>query len=182
MCLPSLPLDADFVQLTMSGDNLHAAPHVAQTDPPHDSSPPVTPQLLQRVRDGRRDGTPAEVMSSVAEDLLADDAGDITVAEEVVTQSLDEILVALIALRDDGTHGSGLMEDMAQLFDVQPSPGTVYPRLHDLESDGTLTRHDLVQTKQYSISDDDAAESTLEQAMYQHLAVGLFLHAALDAV
>jgi hypothetical protein len=166
----------------MSGDNLHAAPYGAQTDPPHDSTPTVTPQLLQRVRDNRRDGTPAEVLSSVADALLADDVSDIDVAEEVVTQSLDEILVALIALRDDGTHGTGLMEDMAELFDVQPSPGTVYPRLHDLESDGTLTRHDLVQTKQYSISDDDAAESTLERAMYQHLAVGLFLNAALDAV
>ncbi len=121
-------------------------------------------------------------MSSVANDLLDDDVGDIDVGEEVVTQSLDEILVALIALRDDETHGTGLMEDMTRLFDVQPSPGTVYPRLHDLESDGTLTRHDLVQTKQYSIRDDDAAESTLESAMYQHLAVGLFLHAALDAV
>lgn len=166
----------------MSGDNLRTAPHAAETDPPHDRSPPVTSQLLQRVRDDRRDATPAEVMSSVADALLADDVSDIGVAEEVVTQSLDEILVALIALRDDGTHGTGLMEDMAQLFDVQPSPGTVYPRLHDLESDGTLTRHDLVQTKQYSISDDDAAESTLERAMYQHLAVGMFLYAALDAV
>jgi DNA-binding PadR family transcriptional regulator len=121
-------------------------------------------------------------MSSVADDLLDEDVGDIAVREEVVTQSLDEILVALIALRDDETHGTGLMEDMVRLFDVEPSPGTVYPRLHDLESDGTLTRHDLVQTKQYSISDDDAAESTLERAMYQHLAVGMFLHAALDAV
>jgi hypothetical protein len=121
-------------------------------------------------------------MSSVADDLLDEDVGDIAVREEVVTQSLDEILVALIALRDDETHGTGLMEDMARLFDVEPSPGTVYPRLHDLESDGTLTRHDLVQTKQYSICDDDAAESTLESAMYQHLTVGLFLHAALDAV
>ena len=166
----------------MSGDNLHAAPHAARTDPPHDSSPPVTPQLLQRVRADGRDSTPAEVLSSVADVLLADDVSDIDVAEAAVTQSLDEILVALIALRDDGTHGTGLMEDMAQLFDVQPSPGTVYPRLHDLESDGTLTRHDLVRTKQYSISDDDAAESILERAMYQHLAIGLFLHAAVDAV
>jgi hypothetical protein len=166
----------------MSGDNLHAALHAVQTDPSHDSSPAVTPKMLQRVRDDRQDTTPAAVLSSVADALLADDVSDIDVAEEVVTQSLDEILVALIALRDDGTHGTGLMDDMADLFDVEPSPGTVYPRLHDLESDGTLTRHDLVQTKQYSISDDAAAESTLERAMYQHLAVGLFLSAALDAV
>jgi hypothetical protein len=120
-------------------------------------------------------------MSSIVGDLLGD-ADDLDVAEEVVTQSLDEILVALIALRDDETHGTGLMEDMARVFDVQPSPGTVYPRLHDLKADGTLMRHDLVQTKQYSVDDDDAADRLIERAMYQHLAVGLFLHAARDAV
>lgn len=45
-----------------------------------------------------------------------------------------------------------------------------------------LTHHNLVQTKQYSISDDAAAKSTLKRAMYQHLAVGMSLHAAPDAV
>lgn len=120
-------------------------------------------------------------MSSIVGDLL-DDGDELAVAEEVVTQSLDEILLALIALRDDETHGTGLMEDMARVFDVQPSPGTVYPRLHDLEADGTLARHDLVQTKQYSVDDESAADGKIERAMYQHLAVGLFLHAARDAV
>ena len=119
-------------------------------------------------------------MSVIVGDLL-DDGEELDVAEEVVTQSLDEILLALITLRDDETHGTGLMEDMARVFDVQPSPGTVYPRLHDLEADGTLTRHDLVQTKQYSVNDEDVASRLIERAMYQHLAVGLFLHAALDA-
>lgn len=181
MVVPVRNLAAALAQQTMTGDNLHATPHVAQTDPSRDSSPTVTPQLLERVRDDRCDDTPAEVMSAVADDLFDDDVADIDVAEAVVTQSLDEILVALITLRDDGTHGSGLMEDVAQLFDVDPSPGTVYPRLHDLEADGTLTRHDLVQTKQYSVSDGDAAESMLERAAQQHLALGLFLSTALDS-
>ena len=164
----------------MSGDNLSARPRPTPGDPPHDSSPTVTPELLRRARDGQRDATPEEVMSVIVGDLL-DDGEELDVAEEVVTQSLDEILLALITLRDDETHGTGLMEDMARVFDVQPSPGTVYPRLHDLEADGTLTRHDLVQTKQYSVNDEDVASRLIERAMYQHLAVGLFLHAALDA-
>lgn len=165
----------------MSGDNLSMRPRPATGEPPHDSSPTVMPELLRRARDGSRDATPEEVMSSIEGDLL-DDGDELAVAEEVVTQSLDEILLALIALRDDETHGTGLMEDMARVFDVQPSPGTVYPRLHDLESDGTLARHDLVQTKQYSVDDAAAADRKIERAMYQHLAVGLFLHAARDAV
>jgi hypothetical protein len=121
-------------------------------------------------------------MSQVGASLFDGDAEEATVGEELVTQSLDEILLALIALRDDETHGTGLMEDMATLFDVRPSPGTVYPRLHELDESDVLVRHDLVQTKQYAIDDAEAAESIIEDAMYQHLAVGLFLHAALDAV
>jgi len=121
-------------------------------------------------------------MSQVGTTLFDDDREQVAVAEELVTQSLDEILLALIALRDDETHGTGLMEDMATLFDVRPSPGTVYPRLHDLDESDVLARHDLVQTKQYAIDDEPSAAETIEDAMYQHLAVGLFLHAALDAV
>lgn len=121
-------------------------------------------------------------MSSIMGGLLGDEDEQFDVDEEVVTQSLDEILLALIALRDDETHGTGLMEDMARIFDVQPSPGTVYPRLHDLEADGTLERHDLVQTKQYSIDEEAVADRLIERAMYQHIAIGLFLDAARDAV
>lgn len=166
----------------MSGDDIHASQRTTPSDAPREIGPTVTPKLLQRVRGTRRDATPAEVMSAVAGDLLDGDIDDVSVPEEIVTQSLDEILIALIALRDDETHGTGLMEDVASAFDVEPSPGTVYPRLHGLESGGTLTRHDLVQTKQYSIRDGDDAADRIEQAMYQHLAVGLFLDAALDAV
>lgn len=121
-------------------------------------------------------------MSRVGASLFDGERDHAAVGEEIVTQSLDEILLALIALRDDETHGTGLMEDMATLFDVRPSPGTVYPRLHDLDESDVLARHDLVQTKQYAIDDEETAEAKIEDAMYQHLAVGLFLHAALDAV
>lgn len=145
----------------MSGDDLHATqPPTSPAEAPDDSVPGVPPELLQRIRGTQRDTTP----------------------EELVTQSLDEILVALIALREGGTHGTALIEDVSSLFGVEPSPGTVYPRLHDLESDGTLARHDLVQTKQYAIRDEGDAADRIERAMYQHLAVGLFLEAALDAV
>jgi len=165
----------------MSGDNLHASPRTTPSQTA-ESVPTVTPRLLQRVRDARRDATPEQIVSAIADDLFDGDLDDVVVSEAVATQSLDEILIALITLRDDETHGTGLMEDITALFDVEPSPGTVYPRLHGLEADGTLARHDLVQTKQYSIDDDDAAADQLERAMYQHLSVGLFLHAALDAV
>ncbi|SFR96321.1 hypothetical protein SAMN05216559_1556, partial [Halomicrobium zhouii] len=48
--------------------------------------------------------------------------------------------------------------------------------------DGTLAVHELVQTKQYSVSDRSAAKSRIERAVQQHLAMGMFLQTALDAM
>jgi len=125
------------------------------------------------------DAIPESLLASAIEDI-AD--GDIAVDDGLVTQSLDEILLAMIALSDDETHGTGLMEALSRLFDAQLSPGTVYPRLHDLEADDTLAVHELVQTKQYSIDDADTAASRIEEAAYRHFVIGMFLHASLDAV
>jgi hypothetical protein len=132
-----------------------------------------------RIDSGTDTAIPEPLLTSVIDDV-AD--GELTVDDGIVTQSLDEILIALIALADDETHGTGLMEELSRLFGAELSPGTVYPRLHDLEADGQLQMHELVQTKQYSIDDAASAESKIEDAMYQHLAIGLFLHASLDAV
>ena len=166
----------------MSSDERTAGLRASSGEAGHDSSPPVTPALLNKLRGSSRDRTPEAVMSQLESLLYQEDQGSSAVGEAVVTHSLDEILLGLIALREDGTHGTGLMDDMATLFDVEPSPGTVYPRLHNLDESGVLARHDLVQTKQYAIDDESAARDALEDAMYEHLTVGLFLHAALDAV
>lgn len=142
---------------------------------------PTQTSSTDSARDGC-DDTPAAVLSRIIDDLSAGEPADIAPDERLVIGSLDEILTALVALRTDGAHGTRLIEDASELFGVEPSPGTVYPRLHDLEADGTLERYDLVQTKQYGIDDADAAASRIEDAMYQHLLLGLFLSAALDSV
>jgi hypothetical protein len=129
-----------------------------------------------RVRDEARDDTPAEVFASLTDRL----GRDVSVDESLVTRRLDDVLLALVALRSDGTHGTGLMNDVEHVFGVEPSPGTVYPRLHDLEEAGPLACHDLVQTKQYGVADADDARERLERAVYQHLALGLFFEAALE--
>lgn len=157
----------------MSGEDSHTA---AVYD---DGVPAAAPRLLRRVQGSGRDETPEEAMAAVTGDAV--DA-DVAFDEDLVTCSLDELLLSLVALRDDGTHGTGLIEDLGRLFDVEPSPGTVYPRLHGLEADGVLSRHELVRTKQYAIDDRAMAREQLESAMHQHLAVGLFLAAALETV
>ncbi|MFT4880291.1 MAG: hypothetical protein ACI9CA_001594 [Natronomonas sp.] len=157
----------------MSGEDRHTATM-------HDDGiPAATPRLLRRLQDAGRDETPEEVMAAVTGDTV--DA-DVAFDEELVTCSLDELLLSLVALRDDGTHGTGLIDDLGALFGVEPSPGTVYPRLHSLEADGLLSRHELVRTKQHAIDDRATACERVESAMHQHLALGLFLAAALETV
>jgi hypothetical protein len=120
---------------------------------------------------------PKDVVSSAMETLDVDDSFEFD--DEIVKQNLDEILVALIALRD-GTHGKALIDDLSRLFDAELSPGTVYPRLHDIKNEGVLAMHELVRTKEYSVDDPSAAREQVERAMYHHLALGLFLHESLD--
>ncbi|AEM58321.1 ParR family transcription activator GvpE [Haloarcula hispanica ATCC 33960] len=120
-----------------------------------------------------------ESLDPVIDDVVD---GETAVDDGLVTQSLEEILLAMIAVADGGTHGTGLMEELEAQFGAELSPGTVYPRLHELEADGTLQMHELVQTKQYGIADDAAAKEQIATSASQHLALGLFLHASLDAL
>lgn len=162
----------------MSGDNVSTSPLVntlieelsAGDDAGIDALSPDAPSA-----DSETD--PETVLSSVMETLAVEES--FTFDDEIVKQNLDEILVALIALRD-GTHGKALIDDLSRLFDAELSPGTVYPRLHDIENEDVLSMHELVRTKEYSVDDGDAAKERIERAMYHHLALGLFLHDSLD--
>lgn len=161
----------------MTSDDLRASA-LPSLDAHDDGVASAAPDILDRLHDSQRDGTPEAILSEIADTLGVEPEFD----EELVTHQLDEILLALVGLCENETHGTGLMEATERTFDVQPSPGTVYPRLHEFEAEDVLMRHELVQTKQYSIADQGAVEDCLRRAMYQHLAIGLFLDAALDAV
>ncbi len=162
----------------MSGDNVSTSPLVntliqeLSAGDELEAASPDAPGTGQ-------EGDPEQVLSSVMERLAVDESFGFD--DEIVKQNLDEILIALIALRD-GTHGKALIDDLSRLFDAQLSPGTVYPRLHDIEDDDVLSMHELVRTKEYSVADESAARSQIEGAMYHHLALGLFLHDSLEAL
>jgi hypothetical protein len=161
----------------MTSEDLRASV-LPSLDAHDDSVANTAPDVLDCLHDSSPDSVPETVMSEVSETLGAEPAFD----EDLVTHQLDELLLALVGLCDSETHGTGLMDSTEQAFGVQPSPGTVYPRLHEFEDEGVLMCHELVQTKQYSIADRDAAADYLRDAMIRHLAIGLFLDAALDAV
>ena len=117
----------------------------------------------------------------VAEATAGLDTGEgFTFVEQLVKESLDELLVVLVAVRDGGAHGKGLMADLADVFDVRLSPGTVYPKLHDLEEEGILEVHELVRTKEYRIDDPEAARGLVERAFEQHFALGTVFDRALE--
>lgn len=177
MLVASVVVGADRPGETMSGDNLRRVTTDRLADQPDEQPTPLggtnenrTPTL------DAPDALPEALLSTIADEVAA---GEIPVDDGLVTESLDEVLLALIAQAEDDTHGTGLMAALSRLFDADLSPGTVYPRLHDLEDDGALQMHELVQTKQYSIEDHAGARDAVESAAHQHLALGLFLQASL---
>lgn len=143
-------------------------------------------QLYKELTDvesgGESDGTPdsrsAEIVDAVTDQLFQDRS--FRFDEALVKHSLDELLLVLVALRDGETHGKGLMEDLDEQFDARLSPGTVYPRLHELEETGVLEMHELVRTKEYRIEDLEETRDRVEEAMAQHLALGFVFYSALE--
>lgn len=119
-----------------------------------------------------------ELLEAVLGSLFPDE--EFAFDEETVKSDLDELLITLVSMRDGETHGKGLIEDIAELFDATLSPGTVYPRLHELEESDVLEMQELVRTKEYRIGDREASRSRVEDAMRQHLALGFFLYSTLD--
>jgi hypothetical protein len=131
----------------------------------------------RRVWDDDRD-RPREVLSIVMNNLFPDT--DFRFDEDLIKQNLDETLLLLITLRSSGTHGKGLMDDLARLFDAHLSPGTVYPQLHQLEEEGLLRMQEKVRTKEYHVGDDREVRARLERSMSQHLALGYAIYLALE--
>ena len=122
------------------------------------------------------DGELEELLEYVADALPVD---EMAFDDALVKETLDELLLMLITLHEE-THGDELLTDLERLFDAQLSPGTVYPRLHELEDRDVLSMHAKVRTKEYSIDDPDYVRDTIEGTMIQHLAFGMLLYAFLD--
>jgi DNA-binding PadR family transcriptional regulator len=124
-------------------------------------------------------GTPvSRIVDEATENLFGD--GRFNFKETHVKASLDELLLSLVALRSSDTHGKQLLDDLAGEFDTVLSPGTVYPRLHDLCEAGVLQQRELVKTKEYTLDDGGDARATIAAAARQHLAMGMVFHAAIE--
>lgn len=145
--------------------------------------------LLERLQssgalDGETEEDPAAdtaaILTETARSINGTDQLDVD--DGLVKQSLDELLVMLIALRTNDAHGKGIMGDVNRFFGTQLSPGTVYPTLHDLEERGLLEVHELVQTKEYFLRDEAAAREAVREAMRQHLAMGFLFQQMVEEI
>ena len=120
---------------------------------------------------------PAELVGDVADELS--EGRRLDFEEALVKESLDEVLLVLVALGEEGTHGKGLMSDLETFFGANLSPGTVYPQLHELEEEGLLEVHELVRTKEYRIADEERVRERIASAMQQHLALAAVFRSGL---
>jgi len=144
----------------------------------------ITVSQLRAELDGTgQDGDPGTAVSGIVDDVESSLFGSdsFSFGETYVKSSLDELLVSLIALRTADTHGKQLIDDLAQEFDTILSPGTVYPRLHDLCEQDVLEQRELVKTKEYTLDDTETARANVAEAARQHLAIGMVLRAALES-
>lgn len=152
------------------------------SEPSENSQSVTVSQLQAELRGG---GATDESATAIA-DIVADVEGALfegesfSFDEEHVKSSLDELLVSLVAVRTSDTHGKQLLDDLAEEFDTILSPGTVYPRLHDLCDADVLEQRELVKTKEYTLDDVETARENVVDAARQHLALGMVLHAALQ--
>lgn len=94
--------------------------------------------------------------------------------------SLQELLLALILISEEDTHGKGLMQNLSNSLNTNVSPGTMYPELHRLHEDGVLEQYDLVQTKAYHINDSQAARERLITSSQAHFLIGQILRNAVE--
>ncbi|CCQ35949.1 PadR family transcription activator GvpE [Natronomonas moolapensis 8.8.11] len=92
-----------------------------------------------------------------------------------IIQQLDEILLLLIAIRGRSS-GKELREDLNRLFGADLSPGTVYPRLSELASDGVLNSTELAKRKIYSISDAETVIHLVEPRIHKLLTYSAVLN------
>lgn len=93
--------------------------------------------------------------------------------EDFLNAALDDLLLGLIAARN-GACGKTLRSDLFAIgYDI--SPGTLYPHLHDLESDGVLTMHEGVKTKDFGLADPDEVRDHLRSRVRNLLALAIAL-------
>jgi len=75
---------------------------------------------------------------------------DKEIKDHIVKSFLD--LIVLSMLKNNPTHGYGIMEYIYKKYDVLLSPGTLYPLLYSLEREGMITIEKEGRKKNYHLT------------------------------
>jgi DNA-binding MarR family transcriptional regulator len=119
--------------------------------------------------------SPADVFDDVSAFLDT----DLQPCEPNLTSCLEALVLGFLAIEDRGLSGAEITQLCEEMFDTSPSAGTLYPLLNELEKEGLISRREgKEETVQRIVNREQAAES-LRDTMNNHLALGLFFHAAL---
>ena len=122
--------------------------------------------------DEHTDGDPPTTLDATAVRSLAWD---------IARADLKSVLLALVAIHEP-TSGKELLQDHLAAVSKQCSPGTLYPKLHDLEEEGYLERTDLCGREQrWMVANTEATEERLTQAAAQLTALAQLLQFAATA-
>lgn len=70
-------------------------------------------------------------------------------------------IIVLSMLRDNPSHGYGIIADIHKRFDVLLSPGTLYPLLYSLEKKGMIAIELDGRRKNYLITEKGMIQSSI---------------------
>lgn len=122
-------------------------------------------QLEEAFKHGDLENIEHDIFSSI-EELFSKEG----IKESVKDWCLEEILLLLI-MNKDGASGKDLMSGLNNIFGVELSSSTVYPRLHDLEEEGLLSINEHIRTKEYLIDDEQRANVRISKKLKQFFGI-----------
>ncbi|MFO7791879.1 MAG: response regulator [Candidatus Saliniplasma sp.] len=103
-----------------------------------------------------------DYIRSISNELFVEDS----LKSSVKDWCLEEILLLLIRIKE-GSTGKDLMSFLNDLFVMDLSSSTVYPKLHDLEDQGVLKVQEHIRTKEYIVEDYKKAEEIVKDKIMQ---------------
>ncbi|MEF8833103.1 MAG: response regulator, partial [Candidatus Thermoplasmatota archaeon] len=101
--------------------------------------------------------------------------------EHVKETCLNELLLLLIALREEGS-GSQLLSDINTLFGTSLNPSMMYPRLRKMKEDGLLEMREKRKTKQYRLKNRAECMERVREKIEDLFKVNIVLKFFMDRV
>lgn len=128
----------------------------------------------------KTDNAVETLVQDSAQQLFGAQLDQVDISDAQVKDSLQELLIAFVAVSETDTHGKRLMNDLSNALGTNVSPGTMYPELHGLNEEGIFEQYELVRRKVYEIGDEQSAKEQLLESVQAHFLIAQILYAAVQ--